>query len=274
MYDLADRMTSRVFTNLAGTKISAWESIGYDANDNPTAETVLQKPPGTAAARTGGATLGYDSLDRLSSFKHPFESSTATYGLDDAGNVTSEPGATFTFTNNRVTRRTISLTEYYDYGYDPFGNATTETKQVLLQPAATTTTSYDAASHTRRVTSPDGSWVEYAYDGLDRMVSRHDSTGAAVLLFHDGLSDQISVETSTAGAVATRYLVDSSGTPRGKLDIGNSTGRSYYITDPRGNVTQMVRYTDHAIMAVFNYDPYGKDKTALTNRTGNWDSRL
>ncbi|MEX0789211.1 MAG: hypothetical protein WD178_00380 [Actinomycetota bacterium] len=57
------------------------------------------------------------------------------------------------------------------------------------------------------------------------------------MLFHDGLSQQIAVETNAAGTVTTRYLVDAFGVPRGKLDIGNSTGRTYYMTDPRGNLS-------------------------------------
>jgi len=117
--------------------------------------------------------------------------------------------------------------------------------------------------------------VEYGYDGLERMVSRTDNTGATVLFFHDGLNEQIALETDAGGAVTTRYLVDAFGVARGKLDIGNSTGRSYYITDPRANVTQMIGASDQAVKAVFAYDPYGKDKTALSKKlTANWDSRL
>jgi hypothetical protein len=97
--------------------------------------------------------------------------------------------------------------------------------------------------------APDGTWVEYAYDGLDRMVWRQDASGA-VLFFHQGMSAQIALEYSTAAAkVTTRYLVDAFDVPRGKLDIGNLTGRSYYITDLRGNVPAGA-VTDHAIKAV------------------------
>jgi RHS repeat-associated protein len=276
-YNLADLATSRIFTNSTGSKLSAWESIGYDENNNRKTELATQaQPTGTAAVAPGTGTFDYDALDRMTSFKHPFETTTATYGLDDAGNVKSEPGNTFTFVNNRLTARSVSLTENYAYGYDHFANQTTDTKKVLLQAPAVTTTSYNAASHTRRVTAPDASWVEYNYDGLQRLVSRQDSSGSTVMLFHDGLNDQIAVETDPAGTVKTRYLVDSFGVPRGKLDIGNSTGRTYYMTDPRGNVTQMIGYLDQAVKAVFAYDPYGKDKPALSKKiaSSNWDSRL
>jgi hypothetical protein len=93
-YNPADLATSRVFTNSSGTKLSAWESILYDENNNRTTETVTQAQPAGAspAVQTGAGSFGYDPLDRLDSFKHPFETATASYGLDDAGNLTSEPG--------------------------------------------------------------------------------------------------------------------------------------------------------------------------------------
>jgi RHS repeat-associated protein len=274
-YNIADLATSRVLTNSSGTKLSAWESIGYDENNNRNTETVTQTQPtgATPTVRTGTGTYGYDNLDRLTSFKHPFETSTATYGLDDAGNVTSEPGMTFSFTNNRLTGRSPSLPDLpFSNGYDHFGNQIAETK-LASNP---TTTTYNAASFTKRVTAPDGTWVEYSYDGLERTVSRQDSAGAVALFFHDGMNDQIAVETNATGTVTTRYLVDGFGVARGKLDIGNSTGRTYYMTDPRGNVTQIIGYTDQAVKAVFAYDPYGKDKTALSKKiaSSNWDSRL
>ncbi|HEU4868035.1 MAG TPA: DNRLRE domain-containing protein [Actinomycetota bacterium] len=273
-YNLADLATSRIFTNSTGAKLSAWESIGYDENNNRETEAVTQaQPAGSPAVTPGTGTYGYDDLDRLDSFKHPFETTTAAYGLDDAGNVKTEPGTTFTFTDNRLITRTPALPALPStYGYDHFGNQVSDTEIPLV---ATTTTSYNAASQTRRVTAGDGSWVEYNYDGLDRMISRHDSAGSTMMFFHDGLSQQIAVETDPAGTVKTRYLVDAFGVPRGKLDIDNATGRSYYVTDPRGNITQMIGASDQAVKAVFAYDPYGKDKAALSKKlTANWDSRL
>jgi len=48
-HDLAGRATSRVFTNSSGTKLSAWESIGYDQNNNNTTEAVTQAQPADAS---------------------------------------------------------------------------------------------------------------------------------------------------------------------------------------------------------------------------------
>ena len=44
-YNTADLATSRVFTNSSGTKLSAWESIVYDKNNNRKSETVTQAQP-------------------------------------------------------------------------------------------------------------------------------------------------------------------------------------------------------------------------------------
>lgn len=112
-------------------------------------------------------------------------------------------------------------------------------------------------------TESDRDRVTYVYDGLDRLVSRQDLEGAT-LFFRDSLSEQIAVETDEQGIVTTRYLTDANTTPRGKLDIGNQTGRSYYITDPRGNVTQMIARADQQVKAAFNYGPYGQDKGSDT----------
>jgi hypothetical protein len=101
--------------------------------------------------------------------------------------------------------------------------------------------------------------VEFVYDGPDRMVRRqeHPTSGSDTvnLFFHDGLTDQIGLETDNAGTVKTRYILDSDGEPLGKEDIGNSTGRSYFIDDPRGSLTQMVDGSQN-VVATFGYDPY------------------
>lgn len=56
---------------------------------------------------------------------------------------------------------------------------------------AKSTHTYNAASHTKRIEQPDGSWVQYLYDRrLDRLVMRQDP-GGTTLWFYDCLGSQI-----------------------------------------------------------------------------------
>lgn len=84
----------------------------------------------------------------------------------------------------------------------------------------------------------------------------------------------------------TRYVLDSTGEPLANEEGGVPalTGRGYYVTDPRGNLTQLL---DHNALgagpdavAAFGYDPFGGTMAGLTagkakaGGSGTWDSRL
>ncbi|MEX0789214.1 MAG: RHS repeat-associated core domain-containing protein, partial [Actinomycetota bacterium] len=177
------------------------------------------------------------------------------------------------FTDNRLITRTPTdpAGAAFGYEYDHFGNQTTET-----QGSDVTTNSYDAASQPAQTSGPEGT-VDYGYDGLGRMVWRISDTPTAddkTLFFHDGLGQQITVETDETGDRQTRYLLDSSGSPLGQeQEQGTTLRRSYFVADPRGNLTQLLSQGEQ-IRAVFAYDPFGKPKDDLTEVTANWDSRL
>jgi RHS repeat-associated protein len=131
-------------------------------------------------------------------------------------------------------------------------------------------TTYDAGSHTLRSTSFDGSWVEYAYDGFDRMIRRQTSTGEVTLFYRDLKGDEITMEANSSGSVTTRYILNSESETLAKDD---SAGRGYLIEDPRGNLSQIL--DDSAtVKAVFAYDPFGKEKPEHTKKAAGWDSRL
>lgn len=293
-YDLADRIVSRIIKKSDGTiTLSSWSNVVYDENDNRTSESVVQRQfEGSNPAQLAGtASYSYDNLDRLSGFQHPFEDPTKAraYVLDDAGNMVSDQDFAYTYASNRLTRRagqervitdqsgTFTYQETFTYLYDHFGNQARETKITTVTDGVTTetttaetSTSYDAASHAKRVTSSDGSWVEYSYDGLDRMIRRETSGGEVTLFLHDRTSDELVLETDGAGAAKVRYILDSDGEP---LASETASARAYYITDLRGNLTQLLDQAQEA-KATFGYDPFGKEKPALTNITAGWDSRL
>ncbi|CAN5886082.1 hypothetical protein BH23ACT12_BH23ACT12_01960 [soil metagenome] len=219
-----------------------------------------------------------DGLERTVSAKHPFETATASYTLDDAGNVITETGNpagtgefTYDFTDNRLITRTPTdpAGAAFEYAYDHFGNQRTQT-----QGTDVTTNAYDASSQPAETADANGT-VSYGYDGLGRMVWRtNDTPDEKTLFFHDGLSQQITVETDETGDRQTRYLLDSSGSPMGQEQKqGTTLRRSYFVTDPRGNLTQLLSQAE-TVRSVFAYDPFGKPKNDLTEVTANWDSRL
>lgn len=61
-FDDADRTTNRIVENSSGTKLSSWESIGWDDNDNRTGETVHQRQVDGSDPGPGTAGYGYDTL--------------------------------------------------------------------------------------------------------------------------------------------------------------------------------------------------------------------
>ncbi len=269
-FDLAGRLDARVFTQ-GSAKVSAWEAISYDDNDNRRSEVITQtQPDGTT--KSGKGVYDYDALDRLTLVDHALEPVAANrkYDYDDAGNVLDDLQYTYQYDANRLTKRALAPLgqPHFTYTYDHFGNQTEET---LHDAGSTqsTTTSYDAASHTRRVTAPDGTTLDYAYDGLDRLVRRTEN-GSTDLLFHDRGSDLLALETDASGTATTRYVLASTGEP---LAQDTAKGRGYYVTDPRGNLTQLLDGSGD-VVAVYGYDAFGGSRDALTHQNAGWDSRL
>jgi YD repeat-containing protein len=158
----------------------------------------------------------YDSNSRLTNFSSASTSTNELLTLDDAGNAKTQVinGSTVTggFTSNRLNTLTQSGMPQATLTYDHRGNQTTSTVGGSL-----VTTSYDAASHPLRTTNQDGTYVEYRYDGLDRLTSKFQGQGSSVtqtsLYFHDRTNDQILVQTNKGGVNVTAYLLDASGEP-------------------------------------------------------------
>jgi RHS repeat-associated protein len=269
-FDAAERLTSRIVTKAGGAVLSAWDRIAWDDDDNRLAEQVRQLQTDNTTVKEGSGTYGYDTGGRMTQAKHPFEDASVAYALDDAGNIVTEADFRYSYSNNKlVSRQALPVGTTSSYGHDLYGNQVSEATGL-----SATNTTYDAASHSRRVTSPDGTWVEYAYDGFDRMVRRQTNGGEVTLFFHDGTSSQIALEWDGAGAgtVKTRYVLAADSEPVANETVGTG-GRGWYIQDPRGNVAQHV---DNAgsVKGVFAYDPFGKEKPALTSKASGWDSRL
>lgn len=264
-YDAGGRPASKTARRSDATVLSSWDQIAYDDNDNRTADAATQvQIDGSVLA--GSTANSYDLVERLVAAKHPFEAAPLAYVLDDASNIVADGSTTRTHHANRLTATTpVVPGNATSFSYDHFGNQSAKTTGT-----ATTSSIYDAASFPRRITAPDGTWVEYAYDGLGRMVRRFESSGPTTLFFHDQASPNIALETDAAGTATTRYVLGSSGAA---LAADTSPGRGYYLSDLRANLTQI---TDQAqsVVATFAYDAYGNDRPNLTRAAPGWDSRL
>lgn len=299
VFDGADRLVSRLASRNGGlTTLAGWTAITHDENDQKTRETITQAQP-TGVDRAGNAEYTYDALGRLTYAADAFEPHKSThYALDDGGNVLSDWDSTFRYAKNRLVHAAGTTVETFpdggsttvttnaEFHYDALGNQsrqnTVETRTSRLEEAGATHTvtpvrtyTYDAASHPLRVAEDDGSFVDFTYDALGRLARRVEHTPNVVdkttLFFHDGMSDQLTVETDNAGAVTTRYVLDSTGEPVAQDKEGS---RSYYIDDPRGDLTQQLDQAS-AVVSVYAYDPYGTEKEKLTTSIASkWESRL
>lgn len=283
-YDAASRVSSKVVAR-AGVSLSAWQQVVYDPNGNRTGEVVSQMQP-DGSMKTGSASYSYDVTDRLIKAKHPFDSTTSAFALDDGGNILTDGESNYTYHKNRLAKmQPAAVPEDWpteilgpfpaaefriEFTYDKHGNVS---KAVMPgQNDETTTYTYDAAMHPRRTTEPDGSWVEYAYDGFDRVVRRHDSAGSGRLYFNDRMVAQVVLETNAAGTAQVRYILDSSGMPVGQEQAG-SPGVGWYITDLRDNLTQLLD-RNGAVKAVYAYEPFGQAKLEHSTSVDGFESAL
>lgn len=283
-YDPASRISAKVVSR-SGVSLSAWQQVVYDANGNRTGEVVSQLQP-DGSMKTGNASYSYDVVDRLINAKHPFDTTTRAFALDDGGNILTDGESSYTYGKNRMVKMQpatvpadwptdvlgpFPAAEFRtEFTYDLHGNMS---KAVMPgQGNATTTYTYDAAMHPRRTTEPDGSWVEYAYDGFDRAVRRVESTGDVRLVFHDQGSHQAALETNAAGTAKIRYILDSAGVPLGQEQVG-SAGVGWYVTDLRNNLTQLLNASG-GVKAVYGYNPFGKSRAEHTASRDGFASRL
>lgn len=260
-YDTTSRLASKTLTAPGGATLSSWSGIVYDANSNVSQSVVSQAFPAgtTPASYTGTASWTYDALNRMRSYRGPLDPSATAYSLDDAGNVTGATGpsgaTSSAYQANRITQSTVSGTTT-TFGYDDVGNQTTATTGSTV-----TTTTYDAANHPLKVAnSSSGAWVAYTYDGMARLASRSDSTGAVTLCFHDGLSNQAVMDYDATPTKTVLYVLDPGGTPLAQQVSGTV---SYFVTSPRSDVAQLLDASGNPV-ATFGYDAFGNPNVSQT----------
>ena len=183
-------------------------------------------------------TLGYDGFDRLSETEFPSATSKGSSDPSDAEHYTydadnnrltrvTRDGQTIQYTYDALNRMTTKVapgeqTVYYGYNlqnqrlyanfssatgegvsdtYDGFGDLTSETVD-LSGTAETMAYQYDADGDRTEVTYPDGEYITYGYDGLDRLSQVLESGSTALAAYSYNGAGQLT-EIARGGGVAT-----------------------------------------------------------------------
>jgi RHS repeat-associated protein len=180
-----------------------------------------------------------------------------TFGYDDADQLLSA-----TVTNSGT------LINTFAYSYDPLGNRLTE--QVGASNCAAT---YNALNQISTTTAPGASrtneWdakdrlvavnvgnqrTEFAYDGMDRMVSIRQLTNSSEASYRRFVwcDNGICEERDAAGAVTKRFFEQGM-----RLETGPNLGSYFYTRDHLGTVRELIDVSGQ-VRSFYAYEPYGR----------------
>ncbi|MDG5488824.1 RHS repeat-associated core domain-containing protein [Sphingomonas sp. BGYR3] len=218
-YDGHDRLKRWTFpsqTTPGQVNAADYEEYGYDANGN---RTSLRKRDSRTIAYT------YDALNRVTAKTYPNGGARAVYysydlrGLQTAARFDGPSGGDAVLS-----------------GWDGFGRPTTSTT-AMGGTSRTLTYSHDANGNRIRVTHPDGQFLNYHYDGSDRLywADRNGTTP----IFHP--------QYDTAGRVSVLYRLNQSafnwtfGTNYGYDGVSRMASYGHSFTSG-GNVTTSFGY--------------------------------
>jgi RHS repeat-associated protein len=224
--------------------------------------------------------MGYDTLDRLTSWTSPFDAAATTYSLDDAGNVTNEvtvaAAQTTTMVNTYVNNRLGSATTtkpgaslQTSYGYDVLNQEATRTITGDPDGVFERTTSYQPNRQPKVVQEKRAgvlrSTVSNIYDSEEHLLSRVETgdNTATRLYFYWGDTNVLADEANETGASVTRHLVDS------QLDaLAQETPNNIWAwlaRDPRGNIATLTSDSGE-IIEQKSYNPYRDTDAAGSGR--------
>ena len=264
VYDGFDRQTQWIFPSSAkaaayngSTPTSAlatagavnaadYEAYAYDANGN---RTSLKKRDGTVL------TYNYDALNRVTSKVVPQR---AGLPATDARSVFT----TYDLQGHVLAAQFDSVGgEGITNSFDALGRQLTS---MLTMDGISRTLAYqyDNDGNRTRVTHPDGQYVTYNYDGLDRPTSITTSAGTTPASFTYNPDGTRSGFNSNGSAVATAYGYDAidrltslANNPAGNPAYNNAYGFSY---SPANQLTQLAKSNNAFVFAgVYNVNrPY------------------
>lgn len=209
-----------------------FEQYGYDANGN---RTSLRKRDGSVLAYT------YDALNRMTIKTVPERSGLGTthtrdvyYGYDLQGHQTYA--------------RFDSITgEGLTNVWDGLGRLTSTT-QAIDGTSRTLTYLYDADGNRTRVTFPDGNYVSYSYDGLDRpSLIQRNNTATLASYDYNAAGQRSGFSNGTGGAITTSYGYDGIGRLASLTNTPVVAGYANQYTfgyNPASQITSLTRSND------------------------------
>jgi len=261
-YDGLDRLWRMQFPSktTAGTSSTTdLEQYTYDANNNR--KTLLTRDSQTIS-------YNYDALNRLTSKLWPSSWGVSVYYGYDLRNLRRYANY------SSATGRGVSNT------YDGFGHMSSETVN-LSGTAQPMSFLYDADGNRTQATYPDGNYIKYRYDGLDRLTTvleNGSSTLAAYSYDSQGRLQQITrgggVTTTGLAYDAVSRLTPLSHTLATALDnVSFSFGYN-----PDDQITSQsisnAEYDPLAKSATQSYTPNGLNQySAVGGTTFSWDPR-
>jgi RHS repeat-associated protein len=244
-YDPASRLTELVHKTSAGAVIDSF-AYTYDGTGNRLSRQTQSET----------TTYQYDALYRL---LQADSSVTETYTYDPVGNRLSSH-ISDSYAYNTANR--LLSDDDYSYEYDANGNLISDSEGTEV-----TTLAYDARSRLIRVTMPDGTVNEYAYDALGRRTGKEVTVGGETTTtryLYDGLD--IVQELDGAGAVTANYVrslnIDE---PLARIEADGTT--RYYHSDALGSVTALTDASE-AVQTRYKYESFGKTEMTLDDGHG------
>ncbi|MET3473090.1 RHS repeat-associated protein [Novosphingobium sp. 1529] len=244
-YSASAAATSTTTTNCAGQSIAVstassfgsagsvncadYEAYGYDANGN---RTSLRKRDGSIL------TYSFDALNRVIKKIVPERSGLAAtntrdvyYGYDLQG-------------HQLYARFDSASGEGIVNAWDGFGRQVSST-QAIDGVTRALGYQYDADSNRTRVTFPDGNYVSYGYDGLDRpLLIQRNGSAALASYSYDSAGRRVSFTNGTGGAIATSYGYDGASRLSSLTNTPQTSSYSSQYTfgyNPASQITSLTR---------------------------------
>ncbi|MEQ1828603.1 MAG: RHS repeat-associated core domain-containing protein, partial [Pirellula sp.] len=200
------------------------------------------------------------SIERLSSY--------TPSGLP--GVSTNRRGQPLSYTYNalgQVTKQTFADSSFITFAYDTRGNLTTVT-----DGAEITTYTYNLGTdgdRLKRITYPNGRYLDYTYDSFGRRTQMVDQDGFATKYEYDTAGRLYRLRDS-ADTILVTYTYDTAGR-LSRIDKGNGTFTTYEY-DPAGQILSLKNWRNATALNSkfdYTYDSRGR-RISMTTLDGSW----